>query len=52
MFLREIDDSLIRFLFTLDLVALFLLLTGIVWSLVRRVAESGLRQDPAHGNMS
>ena len=35
MFLREIDDSLIRFLFTLDLVALFLLLTGIVWSLVR-----------------
>ena len=35
MSMIEIDDSLIRFLFTLDLVALFLLLTGIVWSVVR-----------------
>ena len=35
MFLREIDDSLIRFLFTVDLVAVFLLLIGIVWSVVR-----------------
>ena len=29
------DDSLIRILFTIDLVVLFLLLAGIVWSVIR-----------------